>query len=449
MLLLDLSCPTPYMLKTLTQRFKKLKDNAIGDADRFSLESRIFHSFSLIIFIILFLETIFNFWIQLYVSCILSVGVLIIQVFLFYLSRYKNRLTLAVILSVIEVNILTAICYFYNSGLSGGTLLLFAATLFVILSISHKKYWLTWLCINLMVVLIITGYEYFDPSSIKQDYSTRAEQFIDNLASYIVTIVILYMGASTIRSSYSRQKQLADEKALALELLNAEKVKMFSIISHDLRSPLASVKQYFDLLGEIDLESKERIVLEKNLLQTIGNTQDLLTNLLKWAKNQMDGVTAHLQPLNLNEYLADTFQLFEAIAQKKDITLITITDESIVVNADVDMLQLVIRNLLNNAVKFTRAGGLIEVKSITENNNCIISITDNGTGMALGKQAEIFSLSTTSTHGTQNEYGTGLGLVLCKDYTELQGGRIWFNSTEGTGSTFYISLPLYQAATGL
>jgi two-component system sensor histidine kinase/response regulator len=102
------------------------------------------------------------------------------------------------------------------------------------------------------------------------------------------------------------------------------------------------------------------------------------------------------------------------------------------VNADIDMLQLVIRNLLNNAVKFTRAGGLIEVKSITENNNCIISITDNGTGMALGKQAEIFSLSTTSTHGTQHEQGTGLGLVLCKDYTELQGGRIWFNSTEGT-----------------
>jgi two-component system sensor histidine kinase/response regulator len=158
----------------------------------------------------------------------------------------------------------------------------------------------------------------------------------------------------------------------------------------------------------------------------------------------MDGGTARLQAVKLSTYLDETTELFEAIALKKDITLTQIADESIIIKADPDMLQLVIRNLLNNAVKFTPNCGKIELKAVISDANCIISITDNGIGIPLGKQGEIFSLNVTSTTGTHNEKGTGLGLVLCKDYTELQGGRIWFTSVVGQGSTFYISLPLVQ-----
>jgi len=432
------------MFHNITLSLRKRGAALVGSHEKFQLESRIFHTISIFVGFILVFETAFNLYIGLLASALLSVAVLLIQIYLFYISRFKNKVNTAVLFSVIEINIITGIGYFYNAGLSGATLLLFAASLYIILSVSKKKHWKAFTLLNVLVVFLVTGYEYLHPESIRQHYATRGEFFADNVASYLVTISLIYIGTAAIRKNYIKQKHLADEKTLALELLNAEKVKLFSIIAHDLRTPLASVQQYFDVMTHVEMDAEERAEMEKSLMHTIGNTQELLTNLLKWAKNQMDGGTARLQAVKLSTYLDETTELFEAIALKKDITLTQIADESIIIKADPDMLQLVIRNLLNNAVKFTPNCGKIELKAVISDANCIISITDNGIGIPLGKQGEIFSLNVTSTTGTHNEKGTGLGLVLCKDYTELQGGRIWFTSVVGQGSTFYISLPLVQ-----
>ena len=133
-------------------------------------------------------------------------------------------------------------------------------------------------------------------------------------------------------------------------------------------------------------------------------------------------------------------EVFQHIALKKDIVLTININESIAVKADMDMLRLIIRNLLNNAIKFTPAGGNIELTAITQDDDCIISVKDNGIGIPANKHGDIFSLKAKSTYGTENEKGTGLGLVLCKDYTLLQNGKIWFTSTEGVGTTFFVSL---------
>lgn len=430
------------MLTSSVQQFLSIRSKLIGSPESQSLESRIFHTFSLFIFIVLVCEAFINLSLGLYVSSALTLAILLIQIVLYYLSRFKGKLQVAVVISFVEAHILTAIGYFYNAGIAGASLLLFAECLFVLLSISTRKQWPWWFGFNLVIVLSIVGYEYFVPSSIQQTYNSRAELFIDNIASYLVTVILLLIGTATIRNSYNRQKELADENMLALELLNAEKVKLFSIISHDLRTPLASVQQYFTVMTQIDLGAAERVELEKNLLTTISSTQDLLTNLLKWAKHQMDGATVHLKPINVNDFLTDTVILFETIALKKDITLISNLDENISVLADADMLQLIVRNLLNNAVKFTPPAGQIEMSTSVADFNCTVAIRDNGSGIPLTQQADIFSLSLISSNGTQNEEGTGLGLVLCKDYTELQGGKIWFESTAGVGTTFYVSLPL-------
>jgi two-component system sensor histidine kinase/response regulator len=432
------------MSPAAANRLKKYRAIVIGDPQKFSLESRIFQTFSFFVLLILVFEVFFNIAIHMYVSAMLALAVFLTQCALYYVVRFKNKLQLAVIFSAIEINAIKGFGYYYNDGITGATLLLFAASLFILMSVSNKKLWPFLLGFNVVVVVSVIISEYINPDIIQKHYETRGEQFADNIVSYLVTIILLYVGTSAIRQSYTRQKNLTDEKTLALELLNAEKVKLFSIIAHDLRTPLASVQQYFSVMAEVDIDAEERAEMEKNLVETIGKTQDLLTNLLKWAKNQMDGTNAHLQAVQLSSYLQETTELFQTIAIKKDITLNTIADETITVKADPDMLQIVIRNLLNNAVKFTKPGGRIELKAIADNTNCIISITDNGIGIPLSRQADIFSLNTASTHGTQNEHGTGLGLVLCKDYTELQGGCIWFHSIEKDGTTFYISLPLVQ-----
>lgn len=432
------------MSPATVNRLKGYRALVIGDPQKLSLESRIFNTFSFFVLLILLFEVFFNIVIHMYVSAALALGVLGVQSVLYYIVRFKNKLQLAVILSAIEINAIKGFGYYYNDGITGATLLLFAASLFVLMSVSHKKLWPFLLAFNALVVVSIIISEYLNPGIIQKHYETRGEQFADNIVSYLVTIILLYVGTAAIRQSYTRQKNLTDEKALALELLNAEKVKLFSIIAHDLRTPLASVQQYFTVMAEVGIDAEERAEMEKSLMETIGKTQDLLTNLLKWAKNQMHGETAHLQAVQLSTYLEETTELFQTIAVKKDITLSTIADQTITVRADPDMLQIVIRNLLNNAVKFTRPGGRIIMKAIADGANCVISISDTGVGIPHKRQADIFSLNNSSTNGTGNESGTGLGLVLCKDYTELQGGRIWFNSVEKEGTTFYISLPLVQ-----
>lgn len=421
--------------------FKKLSLQVIGSADEFSLESRIFHSFSAIAFVILPIQVIFSLIVGLLAPACVTSTVLLIQLGLYYLSRVKGKLHLAVTISGIEIVIFTALNYFFNSGIAGGTLLLYAMSLFMIMSVSPKKQWPLWLFLNVLAIIILTVWEYYNPGIVKIRYNSRKELFIDNVGTYIIMIVVLYVGTSSIRKNYTAQKQLADEKTHTLEMLNAEKDKLFSIISHDLRSPLALTQQYFSVLKEVSMDNEERLALEKDLVSNLTNAEYLLNNLLNWAKNQMKGATPQIKNLDLKQLLARKAEVFKPIALKKEIQLSTIINEDIVVKADIDMLQLIIRNLLNNAIKFTPAGGKIELKAVKQDGECIISVSDNGIGIPLSKQDTIFTLKADSTYGTQNEKGTGLGLALCKDYTLLQGGKIWFNSTENSGTSFYVSLP--------
>lgn len=421
--------------------YQKLRLFVIGSTNEFSLESRIFHSFSAIAFIVLPIQVIFNLIIDLPIPAVISAVVCAIQFGLYYLSRFKNKLNLAVILSGIEINILTAFNYFFNAGIAGGTLLLFAISLFMAISVSQKKHWIIWFGLNLVTVITITCMEYYDPSVIKAQYATRQDMFIDNVGTYIFIIFILYVGTSSIRKNYTAQKQLADERTLTLETLNAEKDKLFSIISHDLRSPLALTQQYFSALKEVEMDNEERQELETELVNNLNNAEELLNNLLNWAKNQMQNATPQIKKINLNQLLEKKMEVFQNIAAKKDIVLTTNISENINIKADTDMLRLIIRNLLNNAIKFTPTGGKIVLTTITNDGDCIISVKDTGIGIPAEKQGSIFSLKANSTYGTENEKGTGLGLVLCKDYTLLQNGKIWFTSTEGVGTTFFVSLP--------
>jgi two-component system sensor histidine kinase/response regulator len=143
--------------------------------------------------------------------------------------------------------------------------------------------------------------------------------------------------------------------------------------------------------------------------------------------------------------LDSTLQIFKAIAREKAIELEYNLSNAICVIGDCDMLQLVLRNLIMNAVKFTHPDGKIMIDAVVENDTCIISVHDNGVGMPPSKQATLFSLTAGSTVGTGNEKGAGLGLVLCREFIELQGGKIWCTSKQNEGTTFFISLALCPA----
>jgi signal transduction histidine kinase len=182
--------------------------------------------------------------------------------------------------------------------------------------------------------------------------------------------------------------------------------------------------------------------MSKQVAASVQNTIDLLENLLVWAAGQIKGVQVEPKKVNLNKLAEVNCQMLFSMAQQKRITLTNDTDEDACIMADENMVHLIIRNLLSNALKFTPEGGSISILSQEEDLFHQIIVIDNGVGMNPEQLETLFTAhANVSTQGTANEKGTGLGLMLCKEFVEKNGGNIWVESEEGKGSSFYFTFP--------
>jgi signal transduction histidine kinase len=417
----------------------------VGENLNLSLESRIFHSFSLIVIAALILITPINYFNNLIPSFLLTLEIFLIQCLTFGISRFRNKFTLAIDISAININLILAVNYFYNGGINSPSLLLYAVSLFLLLSISRLNKLSYWLIVNVVCVAAIATLEYYYGEDLVTPYANEESRFLDIFATYIVSLTLIYVGTLYLKKSYITQKKIVLEKAEALKVLNDEKDKIFSIISHDLRTPLTNIQQYLELANTIELTNEERKVIRTDLLDLTKNSLELLNNLLHWSKNQMEGNIVNKRNILIKEELTLTFNFLKSFAKKKDITLQISIEEKISICADVDMLKLILRNLIHNAIKFTPTGGIIHVNMVTEKDAYLISVSDKGMGIKEEEQDAIFTLSTKTNYGTHKEKGTGLGLMLCKEYTEMQGGKIWFTSKEQEGTTFYLSFPKMES----
>jgi signal transduction histidine kinase len=421
----------------------------VGHAPGFSLEARIFNAICLTSAVQLFLTMFFNVLLGIPQLVVLMGAVFVTAVLCYYFSRFKMMLNGSIIAYMIVLNVLMVVNFKYNSGINGPSLLIFIFSYFLIVSIVPKKQYWFWATLNLVIVATLLFVEYKYPGTIINTYSDNKSRFADIGYTYVFVAFFIFMIATHIRASYHTERELVEQKANELEEANDTKNKLFSILAHDLRSPLASIQNYLEILMEFKLDEEERIAISRDLLNSTQNTQQMLSNLLSWSKSQMEGVNVKMVNVNLKEALQSTFHIHQTIAAEKGIQLTDQVPGSIFITADVDMLQLVIRNLVNNAIKFTGPGGHILVSAVVIGNECRISVKDNGKGIPSKQQADIFSLKANSTVGTKNEKGVGLGLVLCKEFTELQNGRITFESQPGTGTTFYVSLRLGEGANNL
>lgn len=231
------------------------------------------------------------------------------------------------------------------------------------------------------------------------------------------------------------------EQKMSLEELNGIKDRLFSIIAHDFRSPLNSLQGTLSLLQveAISYEEIKRIL--PDIIRRVDYTVSLLDNLLNWARTQMSGMKTRPALFNLQAMTEETVYLLKLQAHEKGVLLHNLIPPAALVYADPEMIKLVVRNLLSNAIKFTNQGDVIAIKALVEENCCQIMISDTGCGIARHKIKSLFKPGNNSTLGTSNEKGTGLGLWICKDFVEKNGGSIWAESEKGKGSTFYFSVP--------
>ncbi len=224
--------------------------------------------------------------------------------------------------------------------------------------------------------------------------------------------------------------------------LNSTKDRLFAILSHDLRSPVAILKNSLMLIKWGALSQSEFAELTNRLNIQLINVSNILDNAINWAMSQMEGLKPKVIKLNVSEIIEEKIVTLLSTQRAKQIKIQNQVSPIAEVIFDKNNFQIVTNNLLQNALKFTNFGGNIVFNLINENNLVIVSISDDGVGIAEDKLKTLFELGKNdSTLGTSKEQGTGLGLLLVKELVELNGGKLSIESKLGHGTTFYIKCP--------
>lgn len=260
----------------------------------------------------------------------------------------------------------------------------------------------------------------------------------------IVGLIIIAVGLIyfiSINNQVKIQSKVISEQNKILENNNLVKDKLFSVISHDLRSPITLVIGLLDLWEEGEMRHEEMSELTPVVKTRIVHTLDLLDNLLIWSNNQLQGFKFDASPFDLDGLVNENLSNLKVFTAQKNLRVENAVKPGTIVYADSEMIKIVLRNLITNAIKFTPQNGSIQISSTLADGFVTIAVHDTGIGIKDKDKPKIFSFTSHTTLGTGNEKGTGIGLKICKDFIELNKGRIWMESTEGEGSTFYVSIP--------
>ncbi len=279
-----------------------------------------------------------------------------------------------------------------------------------------------------------------NPSDLVHGFQVGANDFLTKPFNKEELVVRVMHQITLVAAKRLIQKQNEELRATI-----GNRDKMYSVIAHDLRSPMASIRMVLNLVVSSvtsDMVGPELYGLLDQANKESEEVHDLLDNLLKWTKSQTGRLNVVTQDLDLNDIVPGVVDIFQMIAVTKNITLeLTHANEPLVVRADNDMLKTVVRNFMSNAIKFSPEGSTIEISMKAEGDFAKVSVRDHGVGIAPERIGNIFHKGET-TYGTGGEEGSGLGLQLCADFARKNGGDVMVESTLGEGSTFSVLVPL-------
>jgi len=283
----------------------------------------------------------------------------------------------------------------------------------------------------------------------EQDNTLKRQEFLRNILVVIMALTVILL-FTVYRSGQRRIKinkllldhqQEIKKRSQELEQLNQVKDKFLSIVSHDLRSPISALSSILNLAEQKNISPEEFKQMTGELRKQFDNARTFISNLLDWALLQMDKLKIQPVKVELATVVEENIKLVEAM-QMKQINFVDEVPSGIYGWADPNMLNLILRNLILNAIKFSEIGGKVEVTCKDfDKDYVVMTVKDHGVGISKDVQKLLFDKSSSySTRGTANEKGTGLGLILCKEFVEKNGGKIWFESEEWKGSTFYFTI---------
>ena len=259
--------------------------------------------------------------------------------------------------------------------------------------------------------------------------------------NYATAFVLILFALNTIKFEVWKYEQSIRKQKEELKQLNQVKDKVFSVISHDLRTPILSVIMLLRNMEQESLSPADIKQMLPDMLDNMEETSEMLGNLLVWARSQIRQTEINATNVSIADLTQQTIRFLNRQANSKRIRLVNDVQQECTAYADRDSLEIVMRNLVANAIKFTASGGYVKMSCVSTDGFVDVSVEDNGIGIPPEKQSLLFNDDFYTTAGTANEKGTGLGLFICREIIQKNGGRLMFNSERGKGTKFTFSVP--------
>ncbi len=362
---------------------------------------------------------------------------------LFYLSVNKNLTSyLELPLQILGLGVLV-IVFFFNEGLEGtGTFYIFLLTFAFIYSNTKKKYWHV-LFLYLFVASLLIFIHFYYPEFIVK-FSSHDAKMLDYATTLIIAICILGIMTIMFKQSYDREREVVEQQSEKLRELNATKDKLFSIISHDLRNPFNNLLNISRQLSE-NMDRYTISEVKENIKMIEASSKrgyELLENLLEWSMSQRGNIQYNPVLFNIYDVVKECLLVTENQINNKKVQIHLNIDNHSNMIADYNMIKTVFRNLITNAIKYSNEGGNIFIASEIKTNEIILTVKDEGVGIEKEDLVKLFQIDKKyTTPGTANEQGTGLGLILCKEFIQKNNGKMEVESEINKGTTFKISIP--------
>lgn len=382
-------------------------------------------------------------WLIVCLPALVSIVVLILN----YLRFYQEALMAYFIFYPVFI------CFSYINGISLGIELSFILygilSVFFIADIGYMLFSIGFSMVSYFVLTVVLE---------KFPYQLEEISYAAYLINQILAIVYIFYGLYLIKTENNnynkalhdtneeirRQSVILQEQAEQLDQLNSLQNKLFSIISHDLKAPMYALRNLFTTMEVQKMPANDIREFIPEVQKDLNYTVGLMENLLHWAKSQMKSNSVNLRAIDVCELVEEVVGVLHLQAEEKNISINNKTDEGIIISADRDMISLVIRNILSNAIKFTPPGGRITIGATAMSTFADIFIHDTGKGIAPDDLKKINAQEFFTTNGTSQEQGTGLGLMLCRDFLTRNGGKLRIESEPGNGSRFSFTLPMAE-----
>ncbi len=446
------------MHKRIVKFISSVAGPALGSMDGLQIEDKLLKMVVFLAFIFSILITVVNF-LTLNVSAVSSIGILcsVLYTAIYLVSVLKYRYT--VVLYATALSSMTVVVYTWRH--LGGVesiafYILLCASIFYAI-VSRGKHVYIVLALTVSVVLGLTIVEYYYPSIIKPHKDSVAR--LHNISTVVmVVIVFVFFSIRILFNKYLQSERISEHNMMLedqnsiissqnrqLTELNRTKDKFFSIISHDLKNPVSAINGLLKVIDDdrYDMSIDEYVTSIASMKISSDDLLNLTENLLNWATIQRGNLVLNKTNINLYDIAAENITFSLTMAARKEITISNDIDANAVVQADRDMASFIIRNLLSNAIKFSNRNGIIELLSSATDGFCTVSVCDKGRGMTKEQMKKLFSIDIPdTTQGSEGEKGSGLGLLLCKEFIDKHSGSISVESEFGKGCRFSFSLPM-------